>query len=452
MKNYVINWASKMGLIESGDTIVCAVSGGVDSMVLLEILSSMQSKLGIFVVAAHFNHNIRGEESYRDEYFVREYCADNNITLHVGSGDVLGRAAVQHESVEEAARVLRYQFLESVADKYSNAAKTAKIATAHHANDNLETVIMNMLRGSSTGGLAGIPISRGNIIRPLLACTRSEIEGYAESNGIGYVTDSTNHCDDYLRNRVRHLIIPMLQRENPDIVHTMVKTTDSVREDTKYLNRKANEVVNNATIDDGQYNIRCFSVERPIKSRAIYQILMKFGIEASFSHIESVLECIESKKQVYRVSLPNGIVAVKNGNILRICKTNNDRECLREFQINSIGKTVSDDGRFLVKAHVIDAVTNIPKDPNKIVVKADSINWPLIIRGRHDGDKIKTAAGTSPVGRYLRSKGVDEFSRSSYPLICDDNGIVGIPGFTIDMSRKVDIGDKAIVLEVFWDR
>ena len=204
MKKTVLSWIRENNMVNPGDTVICAVSGGVDSIVLLNIMCELRNELGIKVCAAHFNHHLRGEESDRDAEFTRLFCRGQfDVEYFEGNGDVLGRVKETGESVEEAARYLRYQFLE-------NLIPGAKIATAHHANDNLETMLMNMIRGCGTQGICGIPPIRGNIIRPLLCMTREQIVEYATENRLGHVEDSTNNCDDYLRNRIRHNFIPLL--------------------------------------------------------------------------------------------------------------------------------------------------------------------------------------------------------------------------------------------------
>lgn len=169
MTDKILSWMRGQCMTQPGDTVICAVSGGADSVCMLHVLLSLRNTLGITVEAAHFNHQLRGEESDRDEAFVRTLCAELGVVLHVDNGDVRARAAKTHESVEEAARALRYAFFSSL---------PGLIATAHTQDDNLETVLLNLTRGTGLAGLCGIPPKRESFIRPMLAVSRAEIEAY----------------------------------------------------------------------------------------------------------------------------------------------------------------------------------------------------------------------------------------------------------------------------------
>ena len=202
MRDKILSWMRGQCMTQPGDTVICAVSGGADSVCMLHVLLSLRNTLGITVEAAHFNHQLRGEESDRDEAFVRTLCAELGVVLHVDNGDVRARAAKTHESVEEAARALRYAFFSSL---------PCLIATAHTQDDNLETVLLNLTRGTGLAGLCGIPPTRDSFIRPMLAVSRAEIEAYLEQNGLPHVTDSTNFLPDARRNRLRQSVIPLLK-------------------------------------------------------------------------------------------------------------------------------------------------------------------------------------------------------------------------------------------------
>ena len=211
MTDKILSWMRGQCMTQPGDTVICAVSGGADSVCMLHVLLSLRNTLGITVEAAHFNHQLRGEESDRDEAFVRTLCAELGVVLHVDNGDVRARAAKTHESVEEAARALRYAFFSSL---------PGLIATAHTQDDNLETVLLNLTRGTGLAGLCGIPPRRERFIRPMLAVSRAEIEAYLAQNGLSHVTDSTNFLPDARRNRLRQSVIPLLKAENPSLCET----------------------------------------------------------------------------------------------------------------------------------------------------------------------------------------------------------------------------------------
>lgn len=245
MTDKILSWMRGQCMTQPGDTVICAVSGGADSVCMLHVLLSLRNTLGITVEAAHFNHQLRGEESDRDEAFVRTLCAELGVVLHVDNGDVRARAAKTHESVEEAARALRYAFFSSL---------PGLIATAHTQDDNLETVLLNLTRGTGLAGLCGIPPRRERFIRPMLAVSRAEIEAYLAQNGLSHVTDSTNFLPDARRNRLRQSVIPLLKAENPSLCETAFRMCRLLEADEAQLSAQAEAALRQARLSDG---IRC---------------------------------------------------------------------------------------------------------------------------------------------------------------------------------------------------
>ena len=212
--------------LSPGSALVCAVSGGADSVALLHCLRALSEELGFSLTAAHFNHCLRGEESDGDEAFVRDLCGKWGIPLTVGRGDAAKRARETGESLEEAARALRHGFL---------SAQPGLIATAHNADDQVETVLINLLRGTGLKGLCGMEPQSGRIVRPLLTVTRVEILAYLQENGLSWREDSSNFEDDALRNRLRHHVIPLFRQENPSLAATVARSTAILRRDEAHL-------------------------------------------------------------------------------------------------------------------------------------------------------------------------------------------------------------------------
>ena len=210
MLNKLATFIRDYDMVQPGDTLVCALSGGADSVALLFALYLLKDKLGITLEAAHFNHHLRGEESDRDEAFARELCDRYDIPIHVGSG----RVTAGDKGLEASARDARYVFLRTI---------PGKIVTAHTADDNAETVLLHLIRGTGLKGLGGITPVSGNLIRPMLMVTRGDVERFLEEWCLGHIEDSSNGTDAFLRNRVRHHVMPLLKAENPKLAENLSK-------------------------------------------------------------------------------------------------------------------------------------------------------------------------------------------------------------------------------------
>ena len=237
---------ARLGLLEKGDSVIAALSGGADSVALLHFLISVKEQYDLTIHAAHLNHGIRGEEAQRDESFCKILCEKYNVPFHLRRRDIPALARARGVSEELCGREERYAFFEELAEPLN-----AKIALAHTASDNAETLLFNLSRGASLGGAAAIPQRRGNIIRPLLSCTRAEIEAYCAANGLEYVTDSSNLSDDYTRNRIRHHVIPVLRELNPELESAMLRFSRDAAEVKAYLTRQAQRALEEARADYG---------------------------------------------------------------------------------------------------------------------------------------------------------------------------------------------------------
>ena len=303
-----------------GGRVLCAVSGGLDSMCLLDYMTRQP---GFSVAAAHFNHGLRGSEADRDEEFVRDYCAKRRIPFVSGSGDVRSFAEKEGLSIEEAARQLRYAFLQETAEK--NGADA--ILTAHHADDNAETVLLSLVRGTGSAGLAGIPQVRGNICRPFLRIPRAELADYAAAHDIPHVEDSTNQDPSAAaRNALRTTVMPVLRQLNPKCVENIARTSSILREESDALESMARGLTEQAKeLPDG-VAIPCLmlmDVPTAVAERTILQLMAQTAghrRDLTAAHVVAVLELARGRGEEKEVSLPYGMTARRKKYTLEITR------------------------------------------------------------------------------------------------------------------------------------
>ena len=302
----VRNTISEHDMIPAGGAVVAALSGGADSVSLLFALSKLSQELDFTLSACHVNHGLRGEESDSDMRFCQELCDRLGIELHILNTDVRDFQK-KHESIEETARRVRYDF-------FAEVSQGKKLATAHNCNDSAETVLLNMMRGTGLKGLCGIPPVRGNIIRPLIRCTRDEVESYCAENALSYVTDKTNLSDDYTRNKVRHSILPEIMKINSSFLETASRMQQHLREDSDLLESMAAQALENAKTEGGYKTAELSALPKPIRTRVIKKILSGGGIEPStlrISMTDDILLAGKGKINPCR----NRFVIVKKGMI-----------------------------------------------------------------------------------------------------------------------------------------
>ena len=280
LKEQVLNTIKKYDLINENDKIICGVSGGPDSICMLDILKDLKEELKFEIVVCHINHLIR-EEAISDEEYVVNYCKENNIKCYVKRIDVKKYANNNKQGTEEAGRTVRYEFFEEILQK-TNA---NKIAIAHNKNDKIETIIMNMLRGSGISGLKGIEPKRENkYIRPLIEIERASIEEYCEKNNLRPRIDKTNFINDCTRNKIRNIVIPYIKNEfNPNIINTMDRLSLVIEEEDKYLEKVTIDIFKQLKIKEEKgylvLNLKEFNnQETVIKKRLIlYSINRTIG-------------------------------------------------------------------------------------------------------------------------------------------------------------------------------
>ena len=268
-------WMERFLPVQRAFGVVVAVSGGADSMTLLHALAALREEKALSLLAAHVHHGLRGEQADADEAFVREQCEAMDVPLAVLHADV-AREALRGEGIEAAGRRIRYDFFRRLAQQKGY----SFIATAHTADDNLETVLLHLTRGSSLHGLCGIPPIDGMLIRPLLSCTRAQIEAYCAAHHLSYVTDATNADVSYSRNRVRALVVPQLRSINPGVVAACDRLTAGLREEDAFLDGLAGEWQARARLSADRYAVHTLLAAPPVLlRRALCRLLREGGAE-----------------------------------------------------------------------------------------------------------------------------------------------------------------------------
>ena len=323
MENFVLDYIKKNNLIRENDKILVAVSGGPDSICLLNILYNIKERLKIELYVAHVNHLIR-KEAKSDAEFVKEFCDSKNIEFFYKECDVKEKAQTEKISTEEAGRNARYEFFEEIANKYN----INKIAIGHNKNDLAETLIMNILRGTGTQGLKAILNKNGKYIRPLLDVDREKIEEYCEKNNLKPRIDLTNFENNYTRNKIRNIVIPYVKKEfNPNIVETLTRLSQIVTEEQDFINLEVEKAYKKILLSEESENIKIsgkkfVEIHTAIQKRTILHIINRlFGNTKQIEkkHIEDIIKLINKNignkyltpNKNLKVSIKKGIVEFK---------------------------------------------------------------------------------------------------------------------------------------------
>ncbi len=424
----------KYNMFNENDIALVGFSGGADSTALLLTLFELQNTLNIKVKAIHINHQLRGDESDMDERFCEELCREHSIPFTCIHIDVNTFAQKNGKSIEESARILRYNSFEKVA---SEEKFPCKICTAHNLNDNAETIIFNMARGTGLKGLCGIPFKRDNIVRPLLTSTREDVENYLNRKGQAFVTDSTNLSDDYTRNKIRHNVVPVLTEINSGFLNCIRNMTDILYDDEEFLDITAQGFIN----DDLR------EVHPAVRKRVIMKILKPYGFDVSSYMILRIESAIKSDSLAKLNVHKNCYVYVKNGKVKVQMLSDDDSFSRKIFQpvLTKIGENCFFGDKkvmiFVNNSEIIKEYGNIHINLTKDYLDYDTIQGDILLRNRRDGD------GYVRCGRDFRSSlkklfnaDIPEHERDYIAILEDDIGIIWVEGFGI--SDRVKITDK----------
>ena len=388
-----------------GQRIVCAVSGGADSMALLWGVYLLKDKLELDISVAHFNHQLRGAESNRDEAFVRDFCAGYGIDFVSGSTQVIAGP----KGLEAAAREARYAFLKGL---------PGKIATAHTADDNAETILMHLVRGTGLKGLGGIAPVNGNLIRPMLDITRAEVLAFLAEYSIPYVEDSSNSGDDFLRNRLRHHVMPLLKQENPSLSQNLTAMALRLRQDEQALTAAAEK-----QYTDDVHQLRV--MEPAIRSRVLSKMLLCAGVkEPEGAHIAAMEKLVYSQNPSARAAFPGGVVMARSYETIQAIGESNT---FVEQEITCPGEYVVSDMK----------LTLFPNDSTERTKDSFAFTpkGKMVIRPRRSGDTIRLLGGTKSVKKLLIDEKIPAPERDRIPVLADEEGVLAVLGFGGNLDR-----------------
>ncbi len=409
--------------------VTVALSGGADSVALLSAMLELKQEFGFSVSAAHLNHCLRGEESDRDEQFVRKLCESLKVPLFCERADVLSVAKRDGLSIELAARNVRYDFLRRVSK--------GVVATAHTASDNIETVLHNAVRGTGITGLCGIPPKRELFIRPLIGVTREQVEAYCREKGLSFCVDSTNSDQTYTRNRIRHSVVPELLKVNSAAVKNVSQLSATLREDADFLNAEATKTFEKCA-QNGGLSVEDLKECHPAIAKRCIALLFEqeTGTSLERQHINAVLQLLNSDSG--KQSVRGDYAAMVKNKILKFCAAKTEKLSAKEvdmlpFEHNNIKvcKFGIEEFKNLLKFN--NLLLNNAADCGKICGK-------LILRGRKAGDKItlEKRQCTKTFKKLFNENGLDEQERDRLQVVSDDNGVVWLNGFGIDARVAVD--------------
>lgn len=436
-------------------TVLLAYSGGADSTCLLYHLHNWCEQNGVTLAAAHVNHQIRGRDADRDEEFCRATCGKLQIPLFVLRKDVPALAKETGRGLEETARAVRYSFFDEVSAKLTGFPDKTIIATAHNADDHLETVLFHLLRGSGTRGLSGIdPLRDGRYVRPLLRDSGADIRAWCARYGIPYITDATNADTDYTRNFIRHNIVPELEKICDDPRRSALRMASLLRQDDDYFDRLVQKYVPSGAVSIERALLN--SLHPAVASRVLFRLYDSCDGHTSLeeTHVREILAKTAADGTEYTLSLPGSVRCLIDRHSVRFAQTTETAADEGE----SVLFTYPDDGNFFENARYIihfshEGHTNNPQnDENiyKLVIRRtfcfDKIGSVLQIRPRRPGDTYRFGGMTRKVKKLFIDRKLTSEEKASLPILCDGEGILWIPGFP---PRDGTSGEDGLTVTVF---
>ncbi len=456
-----------LNMIQMGESVLIAVSGGPDSVALTYVLKELSIRYRINLGIAHFNHLIR-ENSQSDEDFVELLAGRINLPLYKGRKNIPQFSREIKASLEEAGRIARYEFLDDLSDRYGY----DKIATGHNCDDNAEQVLMNLFRGAGMTGLSGIPPVRGRIVRPLIRCSRRMIMDFLDQQGRSFVMDASNADIAHLRNRVRRIIIPQIEKYcNPKIAVALNRFSDLAGDEEQWINDLTECACERALIRENKSSMVLSCAEMASFHVALQRRIIRKGVmkvkgnlrRIHKNHIDSAIRLIKSLSSPKHLHLPDRIRISTKGNEFHISK---EKSALRRAEQFTVSRTEGYDYHYEIwgegelfipeigtKLVFWESAVNEPEvyektDGKTARLDLDRIQYPLVIRPFKPGDRFRPLgmAGTRKVNRFFSDRKINPDWRRKCPLVINEDTIVWIAGYRIADSVKTTKDTKRILM------
>lgn len=441
MLDQVRKTIARSAMLQPGDRVLIAVSGGVDSVVLLHALHALKEELQLSLAVAHFDHAIR-PDSAQDAKFVRELARSLRLKFYTERTDVPAYAHAHKLSLEVAARHLRYQFLE----KTARAHNLTKIALGHTLNDQAETLVMRLLRGSGLEGLTGIPPARisGELIyiRPLIECTRDQIIAFAQTHKLRWREDPTNYDTTIFRNKIRHELLPILKEYNPNVLATLGRTARLLAQAARALERDAEQALTKLIKNESPQGLTLDLQSLLGLSEYLRGLVLRHAIarvnplcEPEAAHIESVLEWA-SRHGAGELHLPAGVRVLRRHHQVIVTAQPPTSQRYFEYLLTVPGETALPEiGWRFQTAFSSKQRTSTAK--LHALLDADKIQGVLFVRNRRPGDRIRLRSGTKKLQDFFIDRKIPRERRDVIPLICDENALIWIVGEAVNEEYRV---------------
>lgn len=462
----------KHSMLEPGDSVLAGVSGGADSIALVYILLKLSPELGLRLGIAHFDHGLRTGESDRDAEFVASVAKNLNLPCYSKKANVK-KFSIHHKlSIEEAGRILRHKFLSETARKNG----FDKIALGHQKDDMAETVLINILRGSGPRGISGIPPKRDMVIRPLTDISRSDIEYFLQSENIAHITDSSNMDTRFLRNRIRHCLIPLLASEyNSEIVENLNRTAEIIRDEQTWLDSMTDPLFKKIQLPGDLLHIRLsipelkkmpLAAARRIIRKAVFEIKGNLhGV--GFKHMDAVLELIISENKNFQIDFPGPVRIRRENTTLEIVRRNNQgrgktvtrqngiQEPLFEYVITNPQTVFVRETDQLIQltelsSHEVSWLkksNSYAADPKEAYMDMVSLCYPLLVRSFRPGDRFRPLglSGFQKLKKFFIDRKVPFSQRKNIPILECSGKIIWVAGYRIDDAVKIKSSTQKVL-------